>query len=416
MISGIYRESMGIYRYLARHSKLCQNDRMRNRIPAAGGSSILLALALLLHNPLLAQISDAPAGEASIDSSQITEGEDVIFGVQVEVVTIPVTVIGSDGEFVTDLDPHEFRVLDNGTDQKIEEFELSWDPISLAIVVQNSSRVDQALEEIRRAGILFTELILGETGEAAVITFNREVRVAQEFTEDREKIESALREIKAGPDDVRLSDAFSRAIALLQQRPKDRRKIVIIVSEARDTASSNTPGYVLRGAQQLGISVYTIGLSSLRGMLSRASEGTSSPFPPGVVARPGPSWAPPTPDTQVPLGTANIDMLPLIEELVAFTRKIFTGNPLELYSSGTGGEDYSSRNGSSLENSISRIGRELHSQYLITYRPNNLDKDQFHYIKVTVSRPKVKVRTRPGYMFARRPNRRSTDSEAVSPD
>ena len=43
---------------------------------------------------------------------------------------------------------------------------------------------------------------------------------------------------------------------------------------------------------------------------------------------------------------------------------------------------------------------ELHSQYIITYNPNNKDEGGWHDIKVTVSRSDSKVRARPGYWMA----------------
>lgn len=383
---------------LVRPGTLCQNGRMpaptdqKMRLQTLLGA-LLLILSMAAPGALRAQ--DAPGDEA---------GEQAIFEVEVQEVTIPVTVTDKDGNFVTDLNPTDFRIVDNGKDQRIENFELSFEPLSLAVVVQTSQRVEKALEEIKRSGILITQLILGETGEAMVITFDREVRIAQAFTSDPEKIESALKNLKAVSDEAHLADALSRALYQLQRRGEGRRKVALVLSEARDSGSSSTAGFVLRGAQQMGISVYTVTLDSLRGMLNRAqSEGPAGAYPQGVIWRPGPANAPPTPDTQIPIGTANIDMLPLIEELVSYTKNLLGGNPMKFYSQGSGASGFSSNSLESLENAITRIGQELRNQYILTYRPNNLDKPSFHHIAVTAMRPgeKLSVRTRPGYMFTR---------------
>ncbi|MBI3934182.1 MAG: VWA domain-containing protein [Acidobacteria bacterium] len=339
----------------------------------------------------------SPAGsEAEQDPA---DEQQPTFQVEIEVVTVPVTVTESDGEFVTDLNPSDFHLRDNGKEQKIESFELSWESISMVVVVETSNRVQDQLADIGRTGILFTQLILGESGEAAVITFDREIKVAQDFTESAELVEGALKNLKPGGEDVRLSDALTRAMYLLQRRPKDRRKVIVALSEARDSGSSNTPGFVLRGAQQLGISIYTVGLSSLKSMFARpGSQAGSSPFPPGVAARPTPSNTPPIPSTQTNIGAANLDMLPIIEELVSYTKGWLGGNPLSLYAQGTGAQEFSG-GGDDVEQALGRIGRELRNQYLLTYRPNNLDKPAFHGIQVTVSPPGLRVRTRPGYMY-----------------
>jgi len=339
--------------------------------------------------------SAAPAGDQESEQQPT-------FQVEIQVVTVPVTVTDASGEFVTDLNPFEFRVMDNGAPQKIEGLELSAEPVSMVVVAETSSRVQEQLAEIGRSGILFTQLILGESGEAAVLAFDRDIKLVQDFTDNPELVEKALKNLKAGGDDVRLSDALSRALFLLQQRPKGRRKIIVVLSEARDNGSSNTPGFVLRGAQQLGISVYTVGLSSVRSMFGRpGSQNPSSPFPPGVAARPTPANAPPLPSTQTNVGAANLDMLPIIAELVEYSKNWLGGNPLALYAQGTGAQEFSGTGSESLEQALGRIGRELRSQYLLTYRPNNLDKTAFHSVQAMVTRPGLRVRTRPGYMFVR---------------
>ena len=337
----------------------------------------------------------SPGAEATADADQ-----QYSFAVEIEVVTVPVTVTDAAGEFVTDMDKSDFTVLDNGARQKIEEFELSLEPLSLAVVIETSTRIKSLLPEVRKSGILFTQLIVGESGEAAVLTFDRDLRLAQDFTSDADRIEQAFRNLQAGGDPVRLSDAVARAIALLQQRPAGRRKVIVVISEARDQGSSNSQGLVLRSAQQLGISVYTVGLSALRGMLGRpSSEGVSSPFPAGVAARPMPANQPPTPDAQTNWGAANVNLLELIAELVSTTQSLLHGNPLTVYAAGTGGQDFSSGGKGELEKALGRIGRELRNQYMLTYRPNNLDNPAFHALRILVSRPNVQVRTRPGYMF-----------------
>ena len=48
---------------------------------------------------------------------------------------------------------------------------------------------------------------------------------------------------------------------------------------------------------------------------------------------------------------------------------------------------------------VDAIGAELNSQYMLSYRPTGSDSPGYHQIKITVNRPGVKVRTRPGYFL-----------------
>jgi VWFA-related protein len=368
-----------------------------------------LVAGALWQAEVLAQSAEPSGASPDGDGEQ-----EYSFAVDIQVVTVPVTVTDANGEFVTDLEASNFTVLDNGVPQKIESFDLSLEPLSIAILVETSSRVASLLPEVRNTGILFTQLIVGETGEAAVISFDNELKLLQDFTGDQELVESAFKNLKAGGEFVRLSDAVARGLLLLSRRGEDRRKVIVVISEARDQGSSNSHGAVLRSAQQLGISVYTVGLNSVRGMLGRAGEGTTSPFPPGVQARPMPANQPPIPDAQTNWGAANMNVLALITELVSGTRNLIAGNPLEVYAAATGGEDFASGGKEQMENALGRIGQELRNQYILTYRPNNLDEPGFHAIRINVSRPSVDVRTRLGYVYAK-PLPRSTAPPALQP-
>ena len=339
------------------------------------------------------------------------EDQKPVYGVRIEDVTLPVTVTDPKGEFVIDLDASSFRVIDNGVEQKILGFELSWEPVSMVIAVETSSRVESAIPEISRAGILFTQLVIGETSEAAIITFDDEIKMVQEFTGNSNLIENAFRSLKPAGEDVRLSDAISYATTLLQRRRDNRRKVIVVMSEARNIGSSNSPGLVLRNAQQLGISIYTVGLSATQGLLDRAGNRASPPFPAGVEARPQPANHPPTPDAQTRPADANVSMLPIIEELVSFSKNVLGANPLSFFAQGTGAREFSAV-GDGMEQAISKIGRELRSQYLLAYRPNNLDEPGFHHIRVTVSQSNLRVRTLPGYMFTRPSASAPSGSEA----
>ncbi len=54
-----------------------------------------------------------------------------------------------------------------------------------------------------------------------------------------------------------------------------------------------------------------------------------------------------------------------------------------------------------LEDAVAKIGSELHSQYLVSYRPNNKEEGGFHEITVQIAnRRDVKAHTRPGYWLA----------------
>ena len=363
-----------------------------------------IVVALVTAGPVLPQ-EPAPAAPAPESPEQ-----EPVFGIEVQEIMVPVTVTKSDGQFAIDLKSSDFRVLDEDKAQTPLGFQLSEGPLSIAVLVETSSRVESLLTQISRAGLSFTQLVMGETGEAAVIAFDTDVKLVQDFTENPDLIENSLKGLKPGGKDVRLSDAIWQAISLLQRRPNGRRKVIVAISEARDNGSSNTPSFVLLDAQHRGISIYALTLSTATGMFDRVGKGTHRPFPTGVAALPVPDKYAPTPDTQTRFGAANANLLPFFEEMVSSPKNLVATNPLMFLAQGTGAEEFSTA-GNAMGQALSRIGRELRSQYLITYRPNT-DKPGFHHIRVLVDQSDLLVRALPGYVFGR-PTARSPESSTA---
>lgn len=319
--------------------------------------------------------------------------------VKVELVTTPVTVFDQTGEFVYGLTRDDFAVWDNKIRQQISQFEFSSPPISLALLLNTSSRIKPLLERVRSTGILFKSYVLGETGEAAVITFADEVRLRQDFTKESEKIEKAIKAIEASGDRTRLADALDTAIRLLLRRAPERRKVIIVISEPRNFGSETPLGEVVRVAQVADISIYALALSHTEALWKtkpRDRPVPSSPFPPGVFPEPPRPGAAQTP-TSEQQNVGRADLLAVIRQLVAAVRTPFEENVLEVLATATGGAYATPRSEDSLQAAINRIGQELHSQYLLAYRPTNLKHPGYHQIRVRVRREDVRVRARPGY-------------------
>jgi hypothetical protein len=126
------------------------------------------------------------------------------------------------------------------------------------------------------------------------------------------------------------------------------------------------------------------------------------------AAFPLPGGVPSTPTTVAQtygLNGGRAEFIPLMVEILKDVKYIFKDNPIELFTKGTGGGEFPFYRQRGLEEAISKIGEELHSQYVITYSPNNKLEGGFHQILVEVDhRPDVKrVVTRPGYWLAAKP-------------
>jgi VWFA-related protein len=320
------------------------------------------------------------------------------FGATVSIVNAPVTVLGPDNQYVAGLEKRHFRVFDNDQEQEILGFDVSFLPISLVLCVQSSDRVEGLLPGIKKTAILYSDLVLGEQGEAALIQFDHRVEVLQEFTKDGDKLKQALQKIKVGSSATRMADAVWRAIRLLRSRPENHRKVIVVVSESRENGSETDLGEALRDLQLNNILLYSIQLSTIKGRLTRTTEPRRDPFPPGVSVRPTVPGVVSTPTTQAQSRVqATPNVIPMIIEAVRGIKNLLFNDPLQLLTEGTGGKRLSALTEDGLQESVSRIGEELRSQYLLSYRPNNLQKGGFHEIRVEVTIDGLKTRTRPGY-------------------
>src|SRR5271170_3986768 len=129
--------------------------------------------------------------------------------VQVSLVNMPVTVRNAKGDMVHDLDATDFRITDNGVQQKILHFDLGGDPVSVVILIETSSRIDPLLPQMRKTGILFTQTVMGPEGEAAVVGFNDAVDKLQDFTTNGDSIENVVTQLQSGTSGSRLYDAMA---------------------------------------------------------------------------------------------------------------------------------------------------------------------------------------------------------------
>ncbi len=378
--------------------------RLLNRRTTVRGAT--LGLALLLLAPAWGQVNvsqSSPAPSSKEDPFR--------FGATLNLVTAPVTVTGPDKRYVSGLEKEQFQIFDNDKEQKILGFDVSFLPISLVLCIESSGRIEGLMPNIRKTGILYSDLVLGEQGEAAVISYDSRVQVLQDFTKYPDKLIAAVKKIKPGSDATRTSDAVSQAIRMLRSRPQNHRKVIVIVGETRDNGSEVHLGESLRDAQLANIIVYAIRLSTAKAKLTHAAEPGRDPFPPGVTTRPMPPGVPSTPTTQAQSHIEVVNALPYIVEAVRGVKNLLFNDPLQLLTEGTGGKQLAALTEGGMEQSVTTIGEELRSQYLLSYRPNNLDVGGFHTIRVEVNVDGLKVRTRPGYWLGPVPKEVSNNAD-----
>jgi VWFA-related protein len=298
----------------------------------------------------------------------------------VPLVVAPTTITDAKGRFIDGLEPGDLRLYDNNVPQKIQLDE-EVRPISLVVAIQASLNAAPVLDKLGRSGALFADLLAGEAGETALLTFSNEATLRQDFTSDAAALSRRLKSLTIQGNGVASLDALLRALRMLAARGTSRRHIVLLIAEKRDRSSKSGAAAVLQEAQRQNALIYWLSFSpSLTAYTARAKTVHSvDPKEDGKLEPP-------------PMGPPNL--LNVIPELYQLGKPDLS----ELFARATGARNtgFLRRNG--LEEAIQAVGEEVHRQYLISFQPGPSLAGVFHTIRVEVAkRPDLRVRTRAGY-------------------
>jgi VWFA-related protein len=340
--------------------------------------------------------------QANDDARQIPSVPQI--RIQSNLVTAPVTVIDKHtGDFVFELKKDDFEILDNGKPQQITGFNRESHNISAVILIQNSDSVTPLLGEIKNLAPLFSELMLGPKGEAAVITFGSDVKVDQGFSNSGAELDATLQRLLPDGNKARMNDALMQGINLLQHRPKGERRVIIVFSSGYDSGSQSSKNEIIRRASAAEVEIYGLGLSLSKSYLIRdkkplnpptSAENASGAVPP----QPG---RPTTPTSNMGAFGVTVPATGAIRPAIRGAESKVFSNDAEAYAQYTGGVFYAQWSSHALQNHLSRIAADIHSQYLLTYVPNDLSETGFHRLEVKVNRKdmKLNIRTRRGYFY-----------------
>ncbi|HEV3480843.1 MAG TPA: VWA domain-containing protein [Candidatus Acidoferrales bacterium] len=329
--------------------------------------------------------SSSPSGDKQQTNEPRQAGKPL--RTHVNEVIVPVTVTDKKGELVLDLSQTDFHVFDNGVEQKIDRFDLAGDPLAVALVIETSSQIQAVAPTIRGMGTIFTETVMALSGEATVITYDSAVEVRQPFTQDHDAIEKAIAGVEFQSPEKKLYDGMAKAVELLKTQPPPYRRIMLVVGESQDYGSQARLRQIVRDAQLADITIYAVGPSSTGADLRYGRDEKPGERQPLPLRLPKP----------LPPVSTDSDYLAVAIWLLSRGTNEIRNHQLEVAVASTGGIHYRALHDETIRTAIDRIGGELHAQYVLSYVPSTDPPPGFNEIKVTLSRPNVKLRARPGY-------------------
>jgi VWFA-related protein len=173
--------------------------------------------------------------QPEIPASQI---EPPTIRVNTSVVLVPTLVEDRSGQVIYGLKPGDFTLLDNGVKQKVHvDEEMDTDPVSLVVCIQRSRDATLEFDKFARLGPLLQLFTGVNQGEAALVVFDSKPLYLEGFQQDTTYIERDLQQLPEGDGGAAILDAVGFSINLLEQRPPDHRRVLLLISETRDHGS-----------------------------------------------------------------------------------------------------------------------------------------------------------------------------------
>src|SRR5882762_2688169 len=180
------------------------------------------------------------------------------FRATTQIVSVPTTVTDAQGRLVPNLEQDQFSILDNGKPQEITFFQNETQPFTVVVMLDYSASMTANLDLLRAATEQFLIRLLPQD-KGQVGAFSDRIEFSGQFTNDRDDLISALRDLQYG-NPTRLWDAVDQSIDML--KPVEGRKVVLVFTDGDDTYSKIGFGSVLDHAKQNEVMVYAIGLQS----------------------------------------------------------------------------------------------------------------------------------------------------------
>lgn len=189
-----------------------------------------------------------------------------------DLVTVDATVTDKDGNFIRNLKAEDFTIYEDGVAQKLDFFEASEQttltrPLAVVVAIDTSGSIKP--EEIvrqREATENFMRLVRPES-VFAVMAFNNEIRILQDFTSDARKVSAAFQKIGEVNGSSRIFGSIDKAVAMLKRAPRYRqgrrlRRVVIVLTDGYDNVSPPEQDDLIQRANDAGVTIYSITLPS----------------------------------------------------------------------------------------------------------------------------------------------------------
>jgi len=341
-------------------------------------------------NPVASPTSASSTDVSAAGPEEVGEGD--VVRVNTSLVTVPVSVLDRQGRFIANLQREDFQVFENGVEQSIAYFEPAEKPFTVALLLDTSPSTHFHLNEIKEAAIAFAKQLRPQD-RVLIVSFNDEVLLLTEVTNDLHLIETVIEENVNTGNSTRLYDAVDLTITERLNKIKGRKAIVLFTDGVDTSSQQATYQSTLREVEELDALIYPIQYDTTDYL--RAMQGAGSGSVTVVTTRRGLFGTTTTQQTyNVPLNNG----IPLPGSTKADYDR--ADQYLHSLADKTGGRLYQANDNAQLAQAFTRIAEELRRQYSLGYYPktDNVQGDGRRQIRVRVRQPNLAVKARDGYV------------------
>jgi VWFA-related protein len=319
---------------------------------------VFLVIAVLL---LLAGFS---AAQDSADQKQ-----QPTFRTQSNAVLVPALVKGKNGGIIFGLEAKDFIIEDDGVEQVVHLDDAPESaPVSLVVAIQLGRTAAAELPRIRTLGTMLDPILSSGRNRCAIVTFDGEVELTRTFTTNGALIAADLARLRPGNHQAAILDAVGYAVGLLKNEPKERQRVLLLVSETRDQGSHVvTFEDTVRAIADSNTLVYTLAFSPALSEILDTARGqgkTPEPIPhtdpsPGDIQR----------GTSLPDGTRRGEFG--LTALVTLAVQAMRENVPKTIAAMTGGEYELFKSHAGFESRMMEFTNHLHNRYLLSFEPKD---------------------------------------------
>jgi len=261
------------------------------------------------------------------------------FSLRIEVpeVTVDVGVLlEKTGQFVPGLKPRNFRVYEDGVEQKVTDFKRVEAPITALLLCEFAANSYYFIYDMRNAAYAFAQQLRPQD-YVAMMTFDMRTKILTDFTQDKLQLQEAINSMRIpGFNESNVFDALYEAEDRLSRI--EGHKYIILIASGRDTFSKITLDKILQKVKSTpDVTIYTV---STGGAIRAMTEG-------GVGMR---------------SSLRDLDFMQ-------------ADNEMKTYAKLTGGMWFSPRFAAEMPEIFSDINKSIRSKYQLVYHPTNAKQD-----------------------------------------